>query len=859
MWGFCFSCSILPTPPPPSTHPQHNLHNIINTTPSTQHHLHYIINTTPSTQHHQHNIINTTPSTQHHQRNTINTTSSTQHHQHIIIIIIIIIITIIIIIIINTTPSTQHHQHITINTTTSTLHHQKQHLQKQHHQHNIINTPSTQHHQHNNMNTTPSTQHHLHDTITTTPSTQHRQHSTINTSSSTHHHKHKTIYTTSSTLHHLHCIIKHKLSVILRGRCSTRRTSREVRGSPATIEYYGRRLLLRGRCSTWSTSVSFCVAGGALGASQCHFAWQVQRYKHLQRDPRMFCDDWVLWTPAPFAWQVQHSEHLSFIFRGRCSTRGISGRRRLCTMDAGCFWVAGAALGAFQCHFAWQVQHSEHLGVILHGRCSTWSTSREVRGSPATIGYYGRRLLLRGGAALGAPPERSAEVRRRLSTVDAGCSCVAALGAPQFHFAWQVQDSEHLSVILRGRFNTRSSSDSFLRGRCRIRSTSRKVRGSPATIDYHGRRLLLRGRCSAWSTSREVRANPATIECYVCRLLLRGRCSTWSTSVFCEAGAGLGAPPRRSAQIRRRLSPMDAGCFCVAGAAKHLSLILRGRCSARSISVSFCVAGKALGAPPERKVRGSPRKSGDDWSMDAGCFCMAGAAFGAPRSHFAGQVQHSEHLSVTLRGRCSAINTSREIRGCSATIEYYGRGLLLRGRCSTWSTSVSFCVAGAALGAPSTQHHLHNLIHTIIYTTSSTQHHLHCIINTTPSTLHHQTQHHQHTPSTLHHQHNIINTTSSTHYHLYSTIYTTPSTHHDQTLAGAALGALPSYPFCLIPADTPFVILRCGLFFVLFPWRFPQLDLKLITNVQSLSALWMKVYGYYHVLPILKIYDIHYR
>ena len=77
------------------------------------------------------------------------------------------------------------------------------------------------------------------------------------------------------------------------------------------------------------------------------------------------------------------------------------------------------------------------------------------------------------GAARGAPAERerSAEVRRRLSTVDAGCVCVAgaalgapqshfawqaaALGAPQFrgapqsHFAWQVQHAEHLQRGLR--------------------------------------------------------------------------------------------------------------------------------------------------------------------------------------------------------------------------------------------------------------------------------------------------------------------------------------------------------------------------------------------------------------------------
>ena len=44
-------------------------------------------------------------------------------------------------------------------------------------------------------------------------------------------------------------------------------------------------------------------------------------------------------------------------------------------LDAGCFCVAGAALGAPQFRFAWQVLHLEHLSVILRGRCSTWRTS----------------------------------------------------------------------------------------------------------------------------------------------------------------------------------------------------------------------------------------------------------------------------------------------------------------------------------------------------------------------------------------------------------------------------------------------------------------------------------------------------
>ena len=83
--------------------------------------------------------------------------------------------------------------------------------------------------------------------------------------------------------------------------------------------------------------------------------------------------------------------------------------------------------------------------------------------------------------------------------------------------------------------------------------------------------------------------------------------------------------------------------------------------------MSFCVAGATLGAPPERSAEVRRRLS----TMDAGCFCVAGAALGAPQSHFAWQVQHLEHPS-----------------------------LILHGRCSTWRTSVPFCVAGALLGAP---------------------------------------------------------------------------------------------------------------------------------------------------------------
>ena len=129
---------------------------------------------------------------------------------------------------------------------------------------------------------------------------------------------------------------------------------------------------------------------------------------------------------------------------------------------------------------------------------------------------------------------------------------------------------------------------------------------------------------------------------------------------------------------------------------EDLSLILRGRCSTGSTSVSFCVAGAAPGAPPGRSAKVRRQLS----TMDAGGVCVARPALEPRQSHFAWQAQHSDHLIVILRGRCSTRRMSREVRRSPATIEYYGRRLLLRGECNTWRTSVSFCVAGAALGTP---------------------------------------------------------------------------------------------------------------------------------------------------------------
>ena len=130
---------------------------------------------------------------------------------------------------------------------------------------------------------------------------------------------------------------------------------------------------------------------------------------------------------------------------------------------------------------------------------------------------------------------------------------------------------------------------------------------------------------------------------------------------FRVAGAAIGAPRARFAWQaqhfehlhRGRRKSGDASFSWQAQHLEHLRLVLRGRRSIRSTSGSFCVAGAALGAPHAR---------------------------------FAWQPQHFEHL--------------HRVGGSPATIEANRRHLVLRGKRSTWSTSGSFCVAGAALGAP---------------------------------------------------------------------------------------------------------------------------------------------------------------
>ena len=67
--------------------------------------------------------------------------------------------------------------------------------------------------------------------------------------------------------------------------------------------------------------------------------------------------------------------------------------------------------------------------------------------------------------------------------------------------------------------------------------------------------------------------------------------------------------------------------------------------------------------------------------------CVAGAALGGPHVRFARQAQHLDIFT--------------EVRRRPATSDAFERRLVFRGSRRTWSTSGSFCVAGAGHGAPS--------------------------------------------------------------------------------------------------------------------------------------------------------------
>ena len=278
-------------------------------------------------------------------------------------------------------------------------------------------------------------------------------------------------------------------------------------------------------------------------------------------------------------------------------------------MDAACLCVAGAALGAPQAHFAWQAQHLQYLSLILHGRCSTRSTSTGVGGSPATSEYYGRRLLLRSrarcstwstsgsfcvaGAPLAEPPQRSAEVRRQVSAMDAGCFCVggAAHGAPQACFAWQVQHLEHLQK------GQRKSGNKW-------------------------RRLPLRGRCSTWSASGSFCVAGATLAAPQCHF-------AWQVQHSEDLGG------RRKSGHKWVLRTPAAFAWQVQHL-EHLRLLLRG-----ALQAPFAWQGQHF----EHLHICRRRKSGDEWCEWAPL-------------RFAWQAQHLEHLRLVLRGRRSARITS---------------------------------------------------------------------------------------------------------------------------------------------------------------------------------------------------------
>ena len=180
-------------------------------------------------------------------------------------------------------------------------------------------------------------------------------------------------------------------------------------------------------------------------------------------------------------------------------------------------------------------------------------------------------------------------------------------------FAWHAQHLELLSFILRGRLSP-------CHGRCSKWSTSREVRGSPATIENCGCQLR------AWQC--------AALRAPHCHFLRGMAQHLEHLSLICVARAARGAPPDRSAEVPRRLNTVDAATFawqaphsfgtsvsfCMAGAApiEHLSVILRGRCSTRN---TF------------REVR------------------QLRLHLEHPPFHFAWQAQHLEHLSLILRGQ----------------------------------------------------------------------------------------------------------------------------------------------------------------------------------------------------------------
>ena len=486
-----------------------------------------------------------------------------------------------------------------------------------HHQHITLNTtPSV----HNIINTSPSTQHHQHIPINTT---QHHQHNIINISPSTQHHQHNIINTTSSTHHHPHSTIntspstQHHQHNIMNTSPSTQHHQHNIINTTSSTQHHQHNTI-NPSPSTTTTQHQHNTSGSFCVAGAALGAPQVR-----------------------FASQVQHLEHLH------------RGQRK--SGDEWCFWAPP--------HFAWQAQHLEHLRLVLRGRCSTWSTS----GSFCVAG-----------AALGAPSQRSAEVRRRVMTLGAASFCVAgaALGAPQARFAWQAL---HLGEA-----------------------------GSLATSDAFGRRLVLRGRRSTWSTSGSFSVAGAWQAQHL-EHLHRGRRKSggewcfWAPPRFAWQGQHL-EHLRLALRGRRSTRSTSGRCAWQVQHLEHLCLVLRGSGSTWFTKVSFCMAGAALDASPVG---------------------IAGHFFKAQTIHTTPPTLHHQthhHQDNTVSTTSSTQSHQHNFINASPSTQHHLHNTI-------YTTS-------------STQHHLHYIIkHNIINThhlhESSTQHHQHNLINTSPSTKHH--------------------------------------------------------------------------------------------------------------------------
>ena len=159
------------------------------------------------------------------------------------------------------------------------------------------------------------------------------------------------------------------------------------------------------------------------------------------------------------------------------------------------------------------------------------------------------------------------------------------------------------------------------------------------------------------------------------------------------------------------MSIMDSGYFCMAGASlealqaylawqvQHLEHLHRGP-QKTLLCAPSCFVWQAQHLEHLWLVLPGKRSTWSTFSRVRGRPATIEALV-APPACFAWQAQHLEHLSVILRGRGSTWSTFIEVRRSPATIEYHGRRLLCVPSAAPWSTSGSFCVAGAALGVPS--------------------------------------------------------------------------------------------------------------------------------------------------------------